>query len=300
MFVNLMECPRHTRLVDATQMIGAQRLVDQGWDVCGSYLDGYFGEPTVEARQEFASEVERAVASLPELCVVLTAGIPLAQRDPLRLVCNNSAVCGMGAVPIPHWFEDQSHPVPFASRRHFATFQGAVTSNRPLRGAVVEGFTGCERAVCRVNENYFHSLSDEDRQALSASYWQLLSETQFSLCPRGDNCGSVRFYESLAAGCIPALLADGVELPLQNILPWDDMLVRVPEYEARHWQSHVAQWKAKRTDEELASLSQHNRQTWCDWLHWSQLGKQLTVERVERAIAFPYCSRSSYLPPQTA
>ena len=285
MFVDFTECPRHTRRVDATQMIGAQRLVERSWTVCRSYLDGYTGEPTVEARKAFAVEVERAVASLPERCVVLTAGIPLAHRDPLRLVCNNSAVCGMGAVPIPYWFEDQSHPVPFASRRHFAAFQGAVASNRPLRAAVVEEFAGCERAACRVNENYFHSLSDEDRQALSASYWQLLSETQFSLCPRGDYCGSVRFYESLAAGCIPVLLADGAELPLARLLPWDEMIVRVPESEARHWPSHVARWQAKRTDEELAILSQHNRQTWQDWLHWSQLGKQLTVERVERAIA---------------
>ena len=285
MFVNLLEPPRHTRLVDATHMIGAQRLVAQGWTVCNSYLDGYTGEPTVEGRAAFAAEVERAVSSLPERCVVLTAGIPLQQRDPRRFVCNNSAVCGTGAVPIPYWFEDQSQPVPFASRRHFAAFQGAVASNGPLRAAVVEGFGGCERAVCRVNERYFHALGVEDRQGLSASYWQLLSETQFSLCPRGDDCGSVRFYESLAAGCIPVLLADGAELPLARMLPWDDMLVRVPECEARHWQSHVARWKAKRTDEELAILSQHNRQTWQDWFHWSQLGKQLTVERVERAIA---------------
>ncbi len=285
MFVNLTEPPQHTQLVDATQMIGAQRLVDQGWTVCSSYLDGYTGEPTVEARQAFAAEVERAVASLPERCVVLTAGIPLAQHDPLRFVCNNSAICGTGAVPIPYWFEDQSHPVPFASRRHFATFQGAVTSNPSLREAVVAGFTGCERAVCRVNDNYFHSLSDEERQALSASYWRLLSETQFSLCPRGDNCGSVRFYESLAAGCIPVLLADGVELPLQNILPWDDMLVRVPEADAQNWPSYVERWKAKRTDDELAALSDHNRRTWLNWFHWSQLGRQLSVERVTRAIA---------------
>ena len=169
MFVNLTEPPQHTRVVDATQMIGAQRLVDQGWDVCSSYLDGYYGEPTVEARAAFAAEVERAVASLPKRCVVLAAGIPLAQRDPLRFVCHNSATRGMGAVPIPYWFEDQSHPVPFASRRHFVTFQGAVSSNRPLREAVIAGFTDCERAVCRVNDNYFHSLRDEDRQALSPS-----------------------------------------------------------------------------------------------------------------------------------
>ena len=146
LFVNIAEPPRHTRLVDATQMTGAQRLVEQGWDVCGSYLDGYYGDPTAEARSEFAAEVERAVALLPERCVLLTAGIPLQQRDSLRLVCHNAAIKGMGAVPIPYWFEDQSHSVPFANRRHFAAFQGAVASNSPLRAAVVERLSNRTRA----------------------------------------------------------------------------------------------------------------------------------------------------------
>ncbi len=149
--------------------------------------------------------------------------------------------------------------MPLASRRHFASFQGAVISNPPLREAVVAGFSGCERTVCRVNDNYFHVLSDEERQALSESYWQLLSEAQFSLCPRGDNCRSVRFYESLAAGCIPVVLANGAELPLQNLLPWDDVLVRVPEADASDWQAHVAHWKERRTAAELAAQSVFNR-----------------------------------------
>lgn len=285
MFVNLLNPPQNTRLVDATLMPGAQLLVAQGWDVCSCYLDGFYGESTVAARSAFEAEVERAVISLPDRCVLLTAGVPLQHRETQRLVCNNSATKGMGAISIPYWFEDLSHNISFSNRRHFASFQGAVASNRALRTAVVVGFTGCERAVCRVNNDYFHVLAAEDRHQLSLSYWQLLSESQFSLCPRGDNGSSVRFYESLAAGCIPVLLADGAELPLESMLPWDDMIVRVAESEADHWQTHVARWKAKRTDEELEVLSLHNRQMWHDWFHWSQLGKQLAVERVARAIA---------------
>ncbi len=56
MFVTLLEPPQQTRLVDATQMIGARRLVEQGWDVCTSYLDGYFGEITDEAVERFIAE----------------------------------------------------------------------------------------------------------------------------------------------------------------------------------------------------------------------------------------------------
>ncbi len=71
-----------------------------------------------------ADAVERAVAALPEGCVVLTAGIPLAQRDPLRLVCNNSALCGMGVVPIPYWFEDQSAPCRLPAAATSLRFKG--------------------------------------------------------------------------------------------------------------------------------------------------------------------------------
>ncbi|MDX1969945.1 MAG: exostosin family protein [Planctomycetaceae bacterium] len=285
MFVHFSDPPAHARLVDATLMPGAQRLVAQGWDVCSSYLDGYVGVSTPEARQTFAGEVARAVAALPERCVVLTAGVPLQQCDPWRLVCNNSAIRGTGAVAIPYWFDDQSHPAPFSARTYLAGFQGTVSSNPPLRGRVVAGFAGCERSYCGVNQHYFYSLTPEERGPLVRSYWDQLSQTQFALCPRGDNCGSLRFYEALAAGCIPVLLADGAELPLADVLPWDDMIVRVPEAEAANWQDHVARWRVQRTDGDLASQSQYNRQTWCDWLHWSQLGKQLSVEWGARAIA---------------
>ncbi|MDX1968870.1 MAG: exostosin family protein [Planctomycetaceae bacterium] len=230
------------------------------------------------------AELSRSFTQLPERCVLLSGGVPIECRDRRLLICNSAPRQDSGVVAIPYMFEDKSHPVPFNARRHFAGFQGTVVSNPPLRQAVVEGFSGCECALCQVNRNYFYYLDHVEQTALRSSYWEGLSQTQFSLCPAGDNLGSVRFYESLAAGCIPVLLADHAELPLSTILPWDDMIVRVPEADARQWQSYVAAWQAKRCDHDLAMASEHNRRTWLDWLHWSRLGKQLLVEWVERAI----------------
>ncbi|MEI8379564.1 MAG: exostosin family protein [Planctomycetota bacterium] len=283
MFVALTDFPSHARLVDATQMAAARLLVQHGWNVCSVYLDGYFGQQSEQARRDFAAAVQKSVSTLPDRTVVLTAGIPVKQICPDLIVCNNSAETGAGAIPIPYWFEDQSHPIPFSARCYHASFQGSTVSHPSLRGAVVRGFDGTSETLCRVNDDYFYLLADEEQKLLKESYWKVLSQSQFSLCPRGDNPSSVRFYESLAAGCIPVLLADTAQLPLQGILPWNDMIVRVPEADASVWPEYVREWTEMRTSDELVQVSEHNRRTWNAWFHWSQLSRQLFVEWVDLA-----------------
>lgn len=285
MFVPLNAVPANARLVNATEMPAARRLAEMGWTVCETYLDGYYGAGSEDGELAVAASVYDAVSRLPSLCVVFTAGICLRQDIVNWLICSNSAEKGTGLVPIPHWFEDHSQPVPFGERKYFAGFQGTVTSNRQVREAVVDGFAGCPRPAIHINPIYFHALDESQKRDLVASYWTNLSQTQFSLCPRGDHCNSVRLYESLAAGCIPVLISDSALLPLANMLPWDEISIRVPETDARSWQRYVTEWASRRTDEELDGVSRHNRDVWQQWLHWSQLDKQLLVERVERAIA---------------
>jgi len=57
-------------------------------------------------------------------------------------------------------------------------------------------------------------------------YEDILSRSRFSLCPRGSNPNSVRFWESLAAGAIPILISDGYKLPVWN---WDKTIIRLKE-----------------------------------------------------------------------
>ena len=58
-------------------------------------------------------------------------------------------------------------------------------------------------------------------------YNQLLLDSRYSLCPSGSGPNSIRFWESLAIGSIPILLADTLELPEHEL--WDDSIVRLPE-----------------------------------------------------------------------
>lgn len=66
------------------------------------------------------------------------------------------------------------------------------------------------------------------RQELT-EYKDVLSRSRFSLCPRGTGLGSIRFWESLQAGAIPVLIADGLALPQE--VNWDECIIKIPEKE---------------------------------------------------------------------
>tara|TARA_B110000285_G_scaffold233644_1_gene308048 strand:+ start:991 stop:2640 length:1650 start_codon:yes stop_codon:yes gene_type:complete len=66
--------------------------------------------------------------------------------------------------------------------------------------------------------------SDHDR---TTKYNKLLLDSRYSLCPSGSGPNSIRFWESLAVGSIPVLLADTLELPPHEL--WDKAIVRIPE-----------------------------------------------------------------------
>lgn len=76
----------------------------------------------------------------------------------------------------------------------------------------------------------YHITSDffttNNRSTEEQEYQNILSRSRFSLCPRGSNPNSVRFWESLAAGSIPVLISDGYKLPDWD---WDNTIIRLKE-----------------------------------------------------------------------
>lgn len=70
------------------------------------------------------------------------------------------------------------------------------------------------------NSNELHDKNTND-------YNLLLLHSKYSLCPSGTGPNSIRFWESLAVGCIPILLADTLELPDHEL--WDSSIVIVKE-----------------------------------------------------------------------
>ena len=58
-------------------------------------------------------------------------------------------------------------------------------------------------------------------------YNKILLSSRYSLCPSGSGPNSIRFWESLACGSIPVLLADTLDLPYNPL--GEDSIVIVSE-----------------------------------------------------------------------
>ena len=62
-----------------------------------------------------------------------------------------------------------------------------------------------------------------------AFYKGVLARSRFSLCPSGMGPSSIRFFESLQAGAIPVVLADGWRIPTPKGVNWSQCILKIPE-----------------------------------------------------------------------
>lgn len=57
----------------------------------------------------------------------------------------------------------------------------------------------------------------------------MMRRSIFTLCPAGYGRWTFRMAQSISRGSIPVVLSDGYVLPFADRIPWDDLIVRVPE-----------------------------------------------------------------------
>ena len=76
------------------------------------------------------------------------------------------------------------------------------------------------------SKDYYDQISS-DLFVDTNQYNLTLLNSRFSLCPSGSGPNSIRFWESLAIGSIPILLADTLELPQHEL--WEKAILRIPE-----------------------------------------------------------------------
>jgi hypothetical protein len=85
-----------------------------------------------------------------------------------------------------------------------------------LRGQSVDSFVGEATEARRL---YGRLGGDEE----------MMRRSVFTLCPAGFGRWTFRFVQSLTFGSIPVLLSDNYVLPFASEIPWDDIVVRIPE-----------------------------------------------------------------------
>ncbi len=104
------------------------------------------------------------------------------------------------------------------------SFIGSVTHNsRDIIKQRIRNENIIFRDTYHITSDFFSSNNKTQQEY---EYEQILSRSRFSLCPRGSNPNSVRFWESLAAGAIPVLISDNYKLPEWD---WDNTIIRIKE-----------------------------------------------------------------------
>ncbi|KAL4591596.1 hypothetical protein LXL04_004565 [Taraxacum kok-saghyz] len=62
-----------------------------------------------------------------------------------------------------------------------------------------------------------------------AGYQSEIVRSVFCLCPLGWAPWSPRLVESVALGCVPVIIADGIRLPFETTVPWSEISLTVKE-----------------------------------------------------------------------
>ncbi|ONK71814.1 uncharacterized protein A4U43_C04F12670 [Asparagus officinalis] len=72
-------------------------------------------------------------------------------------------------------------------------------------------------------------------------YQSEISRSVFCLCPLGWAPWSPRLVESVALGCVPVIIADGIRLPFPDAVNWRDISLTVPESDVGELES-ILEW----------------------------------------------------------
>ena len=157
------------------------------------------------------------------------------------------------------------------NRQFLYSFQGAYIHNEYLTDIRKRIFEMKHPDNCYINhigdwhfqhvvynklQNNEYTLNETDtNRDRTLKYNKLLLNSRYSLCPSGSGPNSIRFWESLAVGSIPILLADTLELPVHEL--WDKSIIRIPENkleELPNILSNISEEKEKEMRENCVKL----------------------------------------------
>lgn len=134
-------------------------------------------------------------------------------------------------VVMPYYVTSPIHP---PRRKKWLVSMLATLKNNPIRSQLVTIFQNVSRTF--VQENHEVNASD------------IMSHSTFCLNPCGYVPDGVRFFESIAALCIPVVVCNDVHLPFEHVIDYDQLRI------------HYGEEKLEQLPEFLHSISQKSIQ----------------------------------------
>ena len=159
-----------------------------------------------------------------------------------KIFCDSCCKSDANIYPLPFFvhYLDKSKSIerlgekPISEAEFDISFQGCVLpyiSN--IRPNMLEKVKLINKYKIFLEEKnrYFWSYKFTAEEILyeRTKYINNIVKSKFVLCPRGVGYNSSRFFETIWFGRIPILISDEVKLPLEFIIPWNDLIVKVSE-----------------------------------------------------------------------
>lgn len=163
----------------------------------------------------------------------------------------NRPLVNLTILPIPYWTR---HITPALDKDILYSFVGGCDRAVPVREKL---WSMRHSPYCTVEQRkmMFWYYSSEEQEELRREYGDVMGRSRFSLCPKGNGIGTVRFWESLSAGAIPVIIgSDDLALPLDgDLIPWDEIIIRIDESEVEKVPEIIAAISPER-EERMRSL----------------------------------------------
>lgn len=142
--------------------------------------------------------------------------------------------------------------------------RGIFWRNMALKALRVGGITS------QIIERSFYSLHSFgvslNPKEIRKDYVENLRECDLALCIRGDANASQRFYETLSASRIPLFLDTDCVLPLEEIISYDDFIIRVPANDVAHISEYVRSFETKCSIAQFLEKERHAREAYEKYL----------------------------------
>jgi hypothetical protein len=153
----------------------------------------------------------------------------------IKIFCDSCPKQSDSIYPLPFFVQhapDDLVQKPITDAEYDISFQGCVSTSQTIRTNMVDKIKKYPsyKIYLETTSQYFYCLfRDENIKSEKTRYYNNIINSKFVLCPRGTGSTSSRFFETIWFGRVPVLIADDTKLPLESIIHWDDLIVRVSE-----------------------------------------------------------------------
>ncbi len=135
--------------------------------------------------------------------------------------------------------------------------------------------------VVRGTSSLHKNSIEVDPAKARKEYLEASANADFVLAPKGDGNYSLRFYKTLAFGRVPVLVDTDVLLPLEDTIPYEKIIVRVPMNDVHNTAKYVSDFYVAHTEEEWLLCQKLARETFTTYLAQDTFFKHFFTHKIQ-------------------